>query len=129
MWFYPETLLNGMARILEDGRTSESVAVNSYENDKAYMVIIPVPGVKSENINVESENGLLNVSCKTEEEKSKDIRWIRRERANINFKQSLRLPEDADAGKISAKIEDGLLHIAISKKESSVPKKITVKVS
>jgi len=49
-----------------------------------------------------------------------------RERFSGPFKRAISLPEDLDPGKVNARYRDGVLHISISRRESALPKRITV---
>ena len=60
----------------------------------------------------------LRVSPKrTYNEKKHHGRYLRREFSYEKFQQMLMLPEDAEAEKIEAKVEHGVLHVSIPKKD------------
>jgi HSP20 family protein len=50
-------------------------------------------------------------------EKKRHGRYLRREFSYEKFQQMLTLPEDAEAEKIEAKVEHGVLNVRIPKKE------------
>jgi len=102
---------------------------NLYQNDSGYMLQFLAPGVKTEDVTVNFENGLVTVQLKRNSDISdKDFEALRRERSAFDYTRSYRLSDDADPEKIEAKILNGLLLIHIGKKEASKPKKITVNV-
>lgn len=49
--------------------------------------------------------------------KSVEPKFIRHEFSSYNFQQSLTLPENVDAEKISAKVADGILYITMPKRQ------------
>ena len=95
------------------------------ENEKAYFVSVDLPGVKKENINVEVHEGILKISG---ERKSSTEREGYSERRYGKFERSLSLPKDVDADKIEAHFENGVLELAIPKKEALKPKSIQIGV-
>jgi len=75
--------------------------------------------MKKKDFKVEVENNVLTISAeKKEEKKETKENYSRREFSYESFERSFTLPQDlVDANKISAKYEDGILRIAIPKKE------------
>jgi len=81
-----------------------------------YEVTLELPGVSDEDISVEVGDGSLTVTDEkrsTHEEKDKDFYFS--ERLYGKFRRTFRLPDDADADKISATHKDGVLTIKIAK--------------
>ena len=103
--------------------------VNEKEDEKAYYVEVDLPGVKKEDINVEVKDNVLTISGERKFKKEeKDKGYIRTESFFGRFERRFTLPSDADAEKIEAKVEDGVLHLTIPKvEEKEGTKKIEVK--
>lgn len=100
-------------------------AVNVKENGKEFVMEVAAPGIKKEfcRVNVNSD-GHLEVSIENkmehkeenkENKEGKKDRYLRREFAYTNYKQSYRLPENVDKDHITAKVEDGVLVITLPK--------------
>ncbi len=53
--------------------------------------------------------------------------WHRQERAFGAFTRTLTLPFPVDADKVDARLENGVLHVQLTKHESARPRKIPVK--
>ncbi|MBS1668441.1 MAG: Hsp20/alpha crystallin family protein [Bacteroidetes bacterium] len=103
--------------------------VNIHETADAYHVEMNVPGLGKEDLKVNVENGLLNISFeKKEEEKKEGYKTIRREFGFRSFKRSFSLDENVDASQVQAKYENGLLKLLLPKKEQEKPssKQITI---
>ena len=86
--------------------------------------------IEDETEKVTVENGVLGLSGERKLEKEeKDRKHHRIERAYGSFGRSFALPEDADAEKVNAEFNDGVLKLHIAKSEAARPKQIEVKVS
>ncbi len=94
-------------------------AVNVKETEKAYEMEVASPGLKKEycRVNIgEDGNLVIKLEGKFEhKEENKKEHYLRREFSYGNYEQSFVLPKDADKDKISAKVEDGILHVNIPK--------------
>jgi len=107
-------------------------AVNTREDENAYVVEIDIPGVKKEDIkvNIDPEKGTLTVSGERkfkEEVKKEDYYKI--ESSYGKFMRTFSLPENVDSDNIDAKTEDGVLVITLPKvkKEEKEVKEIPIK--
>lgn len=91
------------------------------ENETGYELDISLPGYKKEDIQAELKDGYLTVSAstskKTEEKDEKTGRYIRRERYTGSCKRSFYVGEAITQEDIRAKYEDGVLKLAVPKKE------------
>ena len=96
-------------------------AINVIETEKEYEVELAAPGLTKEDFQVhvdEDNNLVINMEKKAENnEKKHHGRYLRREFSYEKFQQMLMLPEDAEAEKIEAKVEHGVLHVSIPKKD------------
>lgn len=93
------------------------------ELDDRYEMVVEMAGFDKNDINVEIEDGYINVSANkaVKEENDKDGRFLRRERA-ISCNRSYYFGE-VDKDGVKAKYENGILNITVpktdGKKESS----------
>ena len=96
-------------------------AINVIETEKEYEVELAAPGLTKEDFQVhvdEDNNLVINMEKKAaNNEKKHHGRYLRREFSYEKFQQMLMLPEDAEAEKIEAKVEHGVLHVSIPKKD------------
>ena len=104
----------------------ETYAVSSnvlYKAEKDKLEIaVSVLGHDPKNVEVELTTDKIFVKAeKNKEDKSLKNSFVR----NIN--ESLKLHSDFDGLTAKAKIENGILHIAVEKKEESKPKKLSIK--
>ena len=100
-----------------------ALAINVIENEKEYDVELAAPGLTKEDFQVhvdEDNNLVINMEKKAENnEKKRHGRYLRREFSYEKFQQMLTLPENAEADKIEAKVEHGVLNVHIPKKEKA----------
>jgi HSP20 family protein len=100
---------------------------NFAETEGEYEVTVDLPGLKPEEVTVEVKDGNLWISGKREEEKEeKGKTYHRVERRYGEFRRVLTLPGPVDREKVVAKFENGVLRIAVPKKEEAKPKRIEV---
>lgn len=108
-------------------------AVNVKESVKDYTMEFAVPGIKKEycRINLNNEGNLeVAIENKLEhKEEDKHEHYLRREFSYSKYEQNLALPDDVDKEHITAKIDNGILHIDLPrmvKEEKKVTRKIEV---
>lgn len=96
-------------------------AANIIEGKDNYRIELSVPGFKKEEIKVNLESDILTIKAETKSEKKEESeKYTRREFSSSSFKRSFQLPKAANAEKIEAKYENGILHLQIPKKNESL---------
>ena len=104
--------------------------VNVYEYDDKIGIIAEIPGLDKKDVTVDVEDGILTISGdKHGFAESDGAKCITRELKQSSFKRSFNLGDHLDGEDVSASFKDGLLSIAIPKKEPEKPKKKFVKIS
>ncbi len=106
-------------------------AVNVSEDDKKFEVDVAAPGMEKKDFNIDVTDNVLTVSAEKEkEEKKEEENYVRREFGYTQFKRTFALPDNVNEEKIDANYKDGVLKIAIPKKEiekAKAQRKIDVK--
>ena len=95
-------------------KTDVREAGDSYELD------IDLPGFKKDEINVQLDNGYLNISAAKgldKDEEKKNSKYIRRERYAGAMSRSFYVGDNLTQQDIKAKFEDGILKISVPKKD------------
>jgi HSP20 family protein len=105
-----------------------SPAVDVYQDKDQFTVVVEVPGMKKEDLNVNLHNGVLTISGEREREDKAD-QGFRSERFVGRFQRGITLPASVDASKVKATYQDGLLKIVLPKSEEAKPKQIEVSLS
>ncbi|WED42585.1 Hsp20/alpha crystallin family protein [Legionella cardiaca] len=109
--------------------SSWAPAVDIKEEKNRFIVLADIPGVKKEDIHISLEKNILTIQGERHFEKTETRdNYSRVERTQGQFYRRFSLPETADETKISAKCKNGVLEIAIPKKEITPEKRIEVKV-
>jgi len=106
-------------RLNRSAGAGSRLPVDLYASEAAYHVRMDLPGVPKETVQVSVENAILTVRAEHTEEgegRSESFALVR----------SLAVPEDADSGAVSAKLENGVLAITLPKLEERKPRRITV---
>jgi len=113
------------------GRRGElTPAVDVAEDEKAVTLTAELPGLKDEDIEVVLRDDMLTVKGeKKSEREEKKENFHLTERRYGAFERTFRLPETADADKISAAFDDGVLTVTVPKKaEAKVKAERKIKV-
>ena len=116
---------SGLTRVNEEV-SAFLVPVNIQETEKAYEMQLVAPGIRKEEVRINVDKNILNISYdhKEESEEQKDGKWLRSEYTTRSFKRSFTLNDKVDVANITAKYTDGVLNVTIAKKENAeVPAK------
>ena len=115
-------------------RNTTAPAVNIIETDDDYKVEVAAPGMTRDDFKVhinEDNELIISMEKRTEskeEDKEKDKEnqkrqhkgtYLRREFSYTQYQQSLLLPDNVEREKITARVENGVMTIAIPKKKVS----------
>ena len=101
------------------------------ETETGYLLEAELPGFKKEEIAVDIEGKALTITAKKEEnDEKKDEKegYLRKERRSGTYSRSFRL-NGIVTEEITASYEDGILRVALPKKERPAPEKRTVAVN
>ena len=102
-------------------------SVDIAETDNELVLTADVPGVKLEDINIEVENGTLSLSGSRDfSSETNSGNYHRQERFYGSFRRAFLLPETVDLDKVAASYENGVLTVAMPKKEIAKPRTIKV---
>jgi HSP20 family protein len=104
-------------------------AVDVVEENNQILVKVEVPGIDEKDLRVMFEDGILTVTGERQFERKDDRSYHRIERAYGTFTRTFTLPRSVDAARIAAEYRNGVLEIAIPKKEESLPKQIQINVN
>ncbi len=99
-------------------------SVNIKESPEEFEVELAAPGFVKTDFNIELNHDMLTISSekKLENETKEDQQFARREFSYQSFSRSFTLPNSADADKIKARYDNGILRVSIPKKEEAKPK-------
>jgi HSP20 family protein len=102
-------------------------AVDIYEDQHNITLTAELPGVEEKDLDIRVENGILTISGerKMEHEENQE-NFHRVERSYGRFTRSFTLPPTVDTDNVKANFDNGVLKIALAKREEAKPKQIQV---
>jgi HSP20 family protein len=103
-----------------------SPLVDIEEGDDAYVIEAELPGVKREDVNIELVGNELSISGEIKERQRKGA--LRRQtRRTGRFEYRVSLPDQVNAEKIDASLDNGVLTVRVPKSERAQRRRIEVK--
>ena len=97
-----------------------------YTKDNNLVVEAHLPNFEQKDINVHIDEGSLIVSAERhEKDEDKGKHYVVRE-SSSSFYRRIALPKRADADKIKASLDDGVLHVTVPLTPLPEPKKISI---
>jgi HSP20 family protein len=105
-------------------------ALDVRETDDRFELTVDLPGIDPDDVTVNYEDGMLSISGKREFSKEESGEtWHRVERGFGTFARQVRLPRTADAERIEASFDRGVLAVSVPKVEAAKPRTIEVKAT
>lgn len=97
-----------------------------FTKDNQLMVEAHLPNFEQDDINIQIDEGALVISAnRQEKEEDKDKKYVVRE-SSSSFYRRIALPDRADADKIEAQLDDGVLKVSVPLTPLPEPKKIAI---
>jgi HSP20 family protein len=106
-------------------RTSWAPMVDIEEQDDTYVIEAELPGVNREDVDIELVGNELAI---TGEMKERDRKGVLRQRTRRTgrFEYRVGLPDQVDAGKVDASLENGVLTVRVPKSQAAEHRKIEI---
>lgn len=101
--------------------------IDAYRTDEDVVVTMELPGLTTDDVEIEVEDGVLTVSG--QRARTADVAdegWLRRERPVGEFSRSFTLPEGVDPNKIRADFAHGVLELRIPQPEERKPHRVQI---
>jgi HSP20 family protein len=125
---YGSTEDTGGASTLSTGAWAPAVDV--YEDKEKVLLHVELPGVEPDDVEVAVEDSTLTIRGQREVASDLDQDNYRRvERRYGAFVRAFTLPPIADAERVDASFDKGVLTIEVPKKEEARPRRIEIKAS
>jgi len=119
-----------MDRMIGGGEVPENLApyaVDIEEDANCIYVEAELPGFKKEEIDVTLEDGVLTIRAERKSEKKiKERHPLQIERTWTHFQRSFSLPAVVKEDTIKAQLEEGVLKIALERREDAKPHKVRI---
>ncbi|MBT3981480.1 MAG: Hsp20/alpha crystallin family protein [Bacteriovoracaceae bacterium] len=102
--------------------------IEFYEDDKRFIFLVEVPGMKKEDIALTTENGLLKIKGEKKRKMTDNSDGIFRSEISYGkFERVFKLPLNISTKELEAKLEDGILKLTLQKKEELKSREIEIK--
>ncbi|WP_372367230.1 Hsp20/alpha crystallin family protein [Candidatus Uabimicrobium sp. HlEnr_7] len=99
-----------------------------YEEDNIITLVVDLPGVDENSVDVQLDKNQLQISAKAEKSQfKKDYKIQHTEYYTGDFKRTWAIKEALDPEKIDAQIKDGVLTLQLHKLKKDTAKKIEVR--
>ena len=97
-----------------------------YETPDALTVILEMPGVEKNNVDVEVKDGVLRVDGRLDLSKYQGLQPLYVEYNIGHYARTFQLSNKIDQNKIAAEMKDGVLSLLLPKAEEAKPRTIRV---
>ena len=97
-----------------------------FETDKALTVILEMPGVDKENVDVSVENDILTIEGRIDYSKYERLQPVYTEYNIGHYVRTFQISSKIQQGEISAELKDGVMTLVLPKAERAKPRKIKV---
>ena len=94
-------------------------AADIYETDDALMVVLEVPGVEKEKVDIQLENDLLKIDAQVDVAKYKGHEPVYTEYNIGHFQRAFSLSSKIDQGGIKAELNNGVLSVTLPKSKEA----------
>ena len=97
-----------------------------FETDEALTVILEMPGVDKDNVDLKVENDVLKVDGWINFSRYEGLQPVYTEYNIGNYARIFQLSSKIDQDRISAELRDGVMTLVLPKSEKAKPRKIAV---
>jgi HSP20 family protein len=98
-----------------------------FETEDALTVVLEMPGVDRDHIDIDVNNGVLTVEGNIDFGKYEGLQPIYSEYNVGPYRRSFQISNRIDQDKISAEMRDGVIKLVLPKAEEAKPRKIEVR--
>lgn len=130
--FDPFAQLNALQRqifgddILSPFKNLDIPTTDVYTKNNQLVIEAHLPNFEQDDVNIQVENNTLVISAERhEKEEDKDKKYVIRE-SSSSFYRTIALPDRADADKVKAHLDDGILKVSVALTPLPEPKKIAI---
>lgn len=97
-----------------------------FETDQALTVVLEMPGVSKESVEVGVENDVLTINGQIDFSKYEGLQPLYIEYNIGNYSRSFQISSKIDQDGIKAELKDGVMTLVLPKAEKAKPRRITV---
>ena len=101
-------------------------ATDIFETDHALTVVMEMPGVDKDNVEVNVENDVLTINGKIDFSKYDGLQPLYTEYNIGNYSRSFELSSKIEQEGIKAELKDGVMSLVLPKAEKAKPRRISI---
>ncbi len=106
-----------------------TLPMDVYETPEEVVVKMIAPGVKSEDVDLQFQDGRVMIDLEIPEPKMENVTWHYRELGCGQYHREVSLPFPINTDKVEATLESGYLTLHLPKADEVKPKKIQIKAN
>ncbi len=121
--------LAGLPTSIRSAAPGAFPAINVGNTPTSVEIYAFAPGIDPKQIELTIDRGVLTISGERQSAvpgEDGKVNVYGNERFAGRFRRAVSLPDDIDSGKVEANYRDGVLHVRVNRRESALPKRITV---
>jgi HSP20 family molecular chaperone IbpA len=103
----------------------DAVFADLLESDDAYLLVVDLPGVTEETVDVGVTDGKLQIEARREKDLPVEFSYLQEERS-LFLDADLPLPPDATGAGAEATIDRGVLEIRLPKRDATPEQEIPI---
>lgn len=108
----------------ERGSQISIPAVDIHENETEFVILLDVPGLSEDELDIEFADGALTISG--ERSRASEDSPTRAEIRYGAFQRRFKIPETVDVSTADASLRRGVLRLVLKKNEKELPRKILI---
>ncbi len=115
-----------MSGLLGTTRAPRPMPVDLFRDGDQYVLSADLPGIDPDSIDIQLDGRMLTIRAERPLPEGEGIAWLAHERSHGLFGRQFTLGEGADADRITAAYDQGVLSVIIPLAEKAKPRKITL---
>ncbi|MCG1018453.1 MULTISPECIES: Hsp20/alpha crystallin family protein [Burkholderiaceae] len=109
-------------------RTTVAPAVDIFEDRNGVTLLVDLPGVPRDKLSVSVQDSTLSLEAEAVVPTPTGLRVQHAELRDPHFARTFALGADLDASRIDAQLRDGVLKLAIPRRDEAKPRRIDVSI-
>jgi len=97
-----------------------------FETEDALTVVLEMPGVSKDHVDVSVESGVLTIEGRIDFQKYEGLQPVYGEYNVGPYRRSFRISSQIDQNRITAEMRDGVITLTLPKAEAAKPQRIAV---
>lgn len=97
-----------------------------FEDDHALTIVMEMPGIQRDNVDVRVENNILTLEARLDYSKYQGLKPVYTEYNVGNYTRSFELSGKINQDAIRAELTDGVMTLTLPKAESAKPRRIPI---